>query len=159
MRYLKLVSVLAALGGLLAFAAPAAGASTRSPVRSSSAAVRCAAFPGNYCGRVFFTSVSGGIRVTETKSTGYTEGRGKAREYFLYSCASGTCFISPSRTFFYSHKNVQLNVTRFFSGSGKFLPCGNRFGMRYHNPDINGPDGAVLSRVRCGASGNGVRAG
>lgn len=57
----------------------------------------------------------------------------RAREYFRYSCTAGTCYILPSATFFYSRRDVQLNVTRTFSGSGFFLPGDARLG-RLHQP-------------------------
>src|SRR4051812_43345061 len=72
------------------------------------AAVTCSRFAGHYCARVTFTSVSGGIRVTRTASTGYTTGAGRGREWFRYSCNAGTCYVLPSATFFYNSRNVQL---------------------------------------------------
>ena len=106
---------------------------------------------------MFFTSVSGGIRVNQTRSTGYTRGAGRGREWFRYSCTAGTCFILPSATFVYHRADVQLNVTRTFSGSGFFLPCGNRFGVQYRLPAVNAPGpGAVLFRVTCSRAGNAI---
>src|SRR5436305_13262014 len=141
---------------LLSFAAPA-GASELGATSSHAVAVPCSVSPGHYCARVFFTSVSGGIRVNQTRSTGYTRGPGKGREWFRYSCTVGTCFILPSAMFRYHRADVQLNVTRTFSGSGFFLPCGNRFGMQYRLPAVNAPGpGAVLFRVTCSGARNGV---
>jgi hypothetical protein len=106
---------------------------------------------------VTFTSVSGGIRVTRTNSTGYTTGAGKAREWFRYSCSAGTCFILPSQTFFYNRANIQLNVTRQFAGSGLFLPCGAVFGVDYIRPALNAPGPrAITFRVTCAVSGAGM---
>ena len=110
-------------------------------------------YAGHYCAKVFYRSVSGGVRVTETKSTGYTTGAGKGREYFRYSCNAGTCYILPSGVFHYSHARVQLNVTRFFSGSGFFLPCGARLGVDYINPAVNAPGpGAIVFKVTCNSA-------
>jgi len=143
--------------------ASTAGASSTAPSdvtgtvsTPQTAAVPCSVFPGHYCARVSFVSVSGGIRVTRTSSTGYTTGAGRGREWFRYSCNAGTCYVLPSATFFYSRANVQLNVVRTFSGSGFFLPCGNRFGVDYINPANHAPGpGALLFRVTCGANSAG----
>jgi hypothetical protein len=154
--------VAAAVMALLLTTPPAGasttGASTAAPsdvtgtVSTARAAVACPVAPGNYCARVTFVSVNGGIRVTRTASTGYTTGGGKAREWFRYSCTAGTCFVLPSPTFFYGRRNVQLNVTRRFSGAGFFLPCGNQFGVDYIRPAVNAPGPrAILFRVRCAA--------
>jgi hypothetical protein len=141
-----------ALAALVAPASAATAPAARDSVATgtSADAIACSAFAGHYCARVFFTSVAGGIRVNQTRSTGYTTGAGRAREYFRYSCAAGTCYILPSATFFYSHRLVQLNVTRTFAGSGRFLPCGNRFGVDYINPAVNAPGPRpVLFTVTC----------
>src|ERR1039457_7393429 len=59
-------------------------------------ALTCPVGPGNYCSKIFFTKVVGGIRVTKTQSIGFTTGAGKAREWFEDSCG-GTCFIAPTK--------------------------------------------------------------
>lgn len=151
------LAVVAAAGMALAtVAAPASastGAAAAGPVRSDGPAITCSVFAGHYCAKVFFTSVNGGVRVNQTKSTGYTTGAGKGREYFRYSCNAGTCYILPSATFRYSRANTQLNVTRTFSGSGFFLPCGAKLGVDYINPAVNAPGpGAVTFNVTCSSA-------
>jgi hypothetical protein len=145
------------VAALLTFAAPA-GASTHGTVTAPrTASIPCAVSPGHYCAKVFYKSVSGGIRVVETKSTGYTRGPGRGREWFRYSCTAGTCFILPSALFVYSGADVQLNVTRKFGGGGFFLPCGNVFGVQYRNPAVNAPGpGFVKFRVICSRAAHGV---
>lgn len=154
------LALVATAGIALATAASPASASTESAaasVRSDGPAITCSVSAGHYCARVFYNSVSGGVRVTQTKSTGYTTGAGKGREYFRYSCNAGTCYILPSGVFHYSHARVQLNVTRTFSGSGFFLPCGARLGVDYINPAVNAPGpGAIVLKVTCSsATGSG----
>jgi hypothetical protein len=157
----KLLVALAAVAmALLLPALPASadttGASSTAPsqvrgtVTDLAPSIACSVSPGHYCVNVRFVSVANGIRVTRTASTGYTTGAGKGREWFRYSCSAGTCFILPSVIFHYTRQDVQLNVTRTFSGSGFFLPCGNRFGVDYINPAVNAPGpGALLFRVTC----------
>ena len=156
MKRIAIVIALA-VAPLLAMAVPA-GASTHASVSTQRmASIPCAVIPGHYCAKVFFNSVSGGIDVTQTKSTGYTRGAGRGREWFRYSCTAGTCFILPSPLFVYPGADFQLNVTRTFSGSGFFLPCGDVFGVQYHNPAINAPGpGPGKFRVTCGAAAHGV---
>src|ERR1700731_2369958 len=103
----------------------------------TSFALSCPVAPGNYCSKIFYTSVSGGIRLNKTQSIGYTTGAGKAREWFQYSCTAGTCYIAPSRTFHYSHSDTLLAVQRKFTGSGFFLGCGVVFGTNYIRPAVN----------------------
>ena len=154
----RIATVLAlAVAPLLAAAAPAAASTHATVTAQRTASIPCAVSPGHYCARVFFNSVSGGIKVTQTKSTGYTRGPGRGREWFRYSCTAGTCFILPSALFVYSGADVQLNVTRTFGGSGFFLPCGNVFGVQYRNPAINAPGpAAVKFRVTCGGAAHGL---
>ncbi len=152
----RLAVVLASAGIALASVVAPASAATSAPDAASvtaGPAITCSPFAGHYCAKIFFTSVSGGVRINSTKSTGYTTGAGRGREFFRYSCTAGTCYIAPSRTLFYSHRLVQLNVTRTFSGSGKFLPCGAQLGVDYINPAINAPGPRpLLFRVTCSAS-------
>ena len=131
MKRLRLAAGAAAVIVSVLSLAALAGVSELGATSSHTVAIPCSVSPGHYCARVFFTSVSGGIRVNQTRSTGYTRGAGRGREWFRYSCTVGTCFILPSAIFRYRHADVQLNVTRTFSGSGKFLPCGNKFGVQY----------------------------
>ena len=157
MRRLTLAAGAAAVVvSLLAFAAPA-GASEPGTVSSHGAAIACAVAPGHYCAKVFATSVTGGIDVNQTRSTGYTRGPGKGREWFRYNCTAGICFILPSALFVYGSADVQLNVTRTFAGSGFFLPCGNVFGVQYRLPAKNAPGPrALLFKVVCAHAGNTV---
>jgi hypothetical protein len=143
-----LVVVAVVVGSLFVFLVPAGAGQLGSVARSSTPDITCSVHPGHYCARIYYTSVSGGIRVTETKSTGYTRGPGKGREWFRYSCNGGTCYIVPSAVFSYGGADVQLNVTRHLK---EFLPCGNVFGVQYRDPAKNAPGpGAVLFRVTCG---------
>ena len=137
MRRIAIVMAVAA-ASMLVLVAPA-GANEVGTTSSRVPAIPCSVSPGHYCVRIFYTSVSGGIRMNETKSTGYTTGAGKGREWFRYSCSAGTCYILPSATFFYGSADVQLNVNRVFGGSGFFLPCGNRFGVQYFRPAKHAP--------------------
>jgi len=157
MRSLRLAAGAAAvIVSLVAFAAPA-GASEAGTVNSHSAAIACTISPGHYCAKVIATSVTGGIRVNQTRSTGYTRGPGRGREWFRYTCTAGICFILHSALFVYGSADVQLNVTRTFAGSGFFLPCGNVFGVQYRLPAKNSPGPrAVLFRVVCTPTGNTV---
>lgn len=157
---LRRFAVLLAIAGIaLATVVSPASAATSAPTQTSVTSgpmITCSPFAGHYCAKISYTSVRGGIRVTQTRSTGYTTGAGRGREYFRYSCTAGTCYIAPSRTFFYSHSRVQLNVTRTFGGTGFFLPCGNRFGVDYIRPALHAPGpGALLFRVTCGTAGTG----
>ena len=152
------------LGGVVAALAviamtTGAGAASGSTVRGTEGApgvFTCAVAPGHYCAKIFYVSVTGGIDLRKTESIGFTTGGGSAREWFQYSCTGGTCHISPSRIFHYTHVDTQLNVLRKFSGAGFFLQCGVVFGVNYINPDVNGPHGPVLFHVTCTRSGAGI---
>lgn len=155
-RFALAAATVAVVVSLLSLAAPA-GASERGTTNSHGVAIPCAVVPGHYCAKILFTSVTGGVDINQTRSTGYTRGPGRGREWFRYSCTAGTCFILPSALFVYGSADVQLNVTRTFSGSGFFLPCGNVFGVQYRLPARNAPGPrAVLFRVTCSHTGNAV---
>jgi len=161
-RNVKLIrrSLLVAIPALLGLTllAGAASASTDTNVSTGGTArVPCSVSPGHYCAKIIYTSAVGGIRLNATKSTGYTRGPGRGREYFRYSCTSGTCYIRPTPIVVYTSADIQLNVNRFFTGAGKFLPCGNVFGVQYINPNVNAPAPPVLFQVTCGAK-NGIKA-
>ena len=153
--------LVAAIAALMAVGVSvgSASASTGTQVQAYTTAAPNALVPctntiGHYCAKVFYNSVSGGIRVLETESTGYTYGAGKAREWFRYSCTVGKCYTAPSTTFSYSSSDVQLNVKRVFGGTGYPLPCGNVFGVDYRLPATNAPGpGAVTFKVVCTRSG------
>lgn len=155
----RLAVVFTAAGIALATLVAPASAATSAPAVASVAtgrAIPCSPSASHYCAKILYTSVAGGVRINQTRSTGYTTGGGRAREFFRYSCRAGTCYIAPSGTFHYSHRLVQLNVTRTFRGSGYFLPCGNVFGVDYINPAVNAPGPRpILFRVNCGSKGTG----
>jgi hypothetical protein len=149
------IAALTALGASIGSASASTGTQAQAhTISTPNALVPCTNTLGHYCAKVFFNSVSGGLKVTETESTGYTYGAGKAREWFRYSCTLGKCYTAPSAIFSYGTSDVQLNVKRVFSGSGFFLPCGNVFGVDYRNPATNAPGpGPVLFKVVCTRSG------
>jgi hypothetical protein len=138
----------------------AAGDASGSTVRGSEGSpntfsLTCVVTPGNYCSKIFFISEVGGISLTKTQSIGFTTGKGKAKEWFEYSCSAGTCFIAPSGLFKYTRSDTQLNVQRKFTGGGFFLPCGEVFGTDYIHPAVNAPEGPLLYHVTCTRSGKG----
>ena len=149
-RFLLAVAMaaVAAFTGSVPVAAASSSPGTASTPATS--LVTCSVSPGHYCARIVYTSTTNGIYVNATNSTGYTTGPGKGKEWFRYSCSSGTCYIVPSALFTYSRADVQLNVHRTFSGSGFFLPCKALFGVDYINPAVNAPGpGAILFHVTC----------
>lgn len=145
-----------AVVGLTTGAGYASGSTVQATQGSPAAfALTCPVGPGNYCSKIFYKPVSGGIRLTKTQSIGFTTGAGKAREWFEYSCTAGTCFFAPTKLLHYSSADTLLAVQRKFGGGGFFLGCGVVFGVNYINPAVNAPHGPSLYRVACTRSGNG----
>jgi hypothetical protein len=136
--------------GMTTSAGYASGSFAIAQVQPQGHALTCPVAPGNYCAKINYTSVSGGIRVNSTQSIGFTTGAGKAREWFRYACTAGTCFISPTNIVQYHARGTELQARHAFSSPGFFLPCGNKFGVDWRNPAVNAPGpGPVLFRVVC----------